>query len=516
MPRTILIDANVIDEINRGNDKAANALLGMIRNGDKVYISQQAYNELIVNSLPRQATANRIVLERLNINLAPAGPMATRVDVYSQNQTRTGSVLSEPDSLVAAQARANGAELWSFDGPYRTNAAVTNRLGVQVAPECRLSLAETGSGLPPQADYRVGHRLLGLPPVEINISGQVVRRGPPGSPPGAPGTPPAAFGGGGGGTPASGRGGTSASNRGGTTAVVGVADNRLPQVGGPSPRGTAIGGGIQLAFQGINFVLNLINDSIQEQRVREALAQIEPSINRERAANRSLGVLLIFYFHQTEAPPESLIRPGAVFSHLENATGRSLDEARSNWARQPALRPGTGPNRRTSTQEIWIPPVQPVGVAALRTPFPPSAVGTFASGAASKLQDVEWGGVTGFDDEGETTLQLRAGSTPPEFVILRPPAVIHWFNGTARYNTDIPLVTRTTSDGSDLTVVDLDPWMPGNVSAAMVFAADDATDHLFVQGPPNHDNLNQLRGYVNIGKLRWVRPEYICILRRLQ
>jgi hypothetical protein len=318
--------------------------------------------------------------------------------------------------------------------------------------------------------------------------------------------------GGGGGSAGGGR--PAASGLGGTTAIVGVADNRLPQVGGPSERGTAIIGGIQLAFQGANFVLNMINDEIQRQRVREALAQIEPSINRERATNPSLGVLLIFFYHQVEAPSESLMRPGAVFSHVESATGRSRDEAQRNWQRQPALRPGAGQNERITTQEIWIPPAQPVGVAALRTPFPPCAIGTFASGMA-RLQDVEWGGVTGFDDEGETTLRLVAGSTPAEFVILRPVATIHWFNGSARFTTDIPLVIRTTADGSDLTVVDLDPWVPGKVSAAMVFPADDSTDQLFSQAPPTRDNLNQLRGYLNFAKVRWVRPENIRIVRRL-
>jgi hypothetical protein len=77
------------------------------------------------------------------------------------------------------------------------------------------------------------------------------------------------------------------------------------------------------------------------------------------------------------------------------------------------------------------------------------------------------------------------------------------------------LVIRTTADGSDVTVVDLDPWMPGKVSAAMVFPAADATDQLFAQAPRTRDNLNQLRGYLNFGKVRWVRPENIRILRRL-
>jgi predicted nucleic acid-binding protein len=500
MGRTILLDGNVIDEINRGNSQAANALLNMVRNGDRLYISQQAYQEIIVNALPRQATANRIVLERLNITLAPPGPMATRVDLYSQNQTRTGTILSQPDSLVAAQARAIGAELWSFDRAFRGQAGTTTTLQVQIAPESRLSLASTGTP-PPAADYRVGHRLLGLPPTEITVSGRIITRGPSGSPPGTSGAPPANV------NSVPNTGGSTNSGRGGTTASVGVADNRLPQVGGPSARGTAIVGGIQLAFQGVNFVLNAINDEIQARRVREALAQIEPSINRQRLSNPSQGVLLVFYFTQVSAPPESLIVPGAVFSHIESSLGASRDEARDNLARQPAIRRGTGPNERSFTQETWIPPVQPAGVATLRTPFPPQAIGTFAT---ARLQDVEWGGVTGFDDEGETTLNV-SGSI--ELLILRPPSVIHWFNGTIRMETSIPLVARVTADGSTITAVDLDPWMPGDVSAVPVFPINDAADRVLSQGRATHDNLNQLRVFVNFQKVRWVRPGNLRILR---
>jgi hypothetical protein len=144
------------------------------------------------------------------------------------------------------------------------------------------------------------------------------------------------------------------------------------------------------------------------------------------------------------------------------------------------------------------------------------AIGTFASGTASKLQNVSWGGVTGFDDEREVTLRLAPGSSPAEFVILRPPAIINWANGRMAMSTDIPLITRLTADGSDLTVVDLDPWIPFcTAAAAMVFPANDATDWLFNQAPATHDNLNQLGRYTNIGKMRWVRPENIRVSRRL-
>lgn len=47
MARTLVIDANVVDQINRGNTDAANALKRMIDGGDTVYVSSQAYKELV-------------------------------------------------------------------------------------------------------------------------------------------------------------------------------------------------------------------------------------------------------------------------------------------------------------------------------------------------------------------------------------------------------------------------------------------------------------------------------------
>ncbi|MEP7076048.1 MAG: hypothetical protein ABI878_09565 [Acidobacteriota bacterium] len=496
MADPILLDGNVIDEINRGNAQAANALVNMSRNGRTIYITQQAYNEIIVNALPRQATANRIVLEKFNINIAPGGAMATRVEVYTQNQTRTGTVLSLPDSLVAAQAKALNAEIWSFDGPFRTNAAVTNKLGVKVAPECQLSMAAVaGAPNPPAADYRVGHRLLGLPPVTISAGGAINR------PPGAAGSPSGSSGAAGGG-----------STGGNTKAVVGVADNSLPFVGGPAPRGTAIVGGIQMAFQGVNFALNLINDYIQGQRVKEALAQIEPSVNNDRATNPNFGVLIIIYFTQWEpATPDSLIQPGPAFSHIETATGLSRDEATQKWQTAPALRSGLARTQKEITQEVWIPPIIPAGPSALKTPFPVHSIATFAPAGVATFQGVVWGGVTGFDDETLRTVKLDPGFSP-SFVVLWPRKVLRWYNGGYQVTTDIPLLTQKSSDGTDLTTVDLDPYLWGSASAVPAFPADEATDKLFARVPKTHDNLNLLGVYPNFGKVRWIPPINVKVI----
>ena len=129
MGRTLVLDGNVVDQINRGNVDAANALKKMGGSGDSVYISQQAYNELVTQpAIPRTAAANKEFLKDAKIQIAPAGTLAARGGLYADNQTNTGSVLSEADALVAAQAKAINAEIWSFDRAYRNNANAVRNL----------------------------------------------------------------------------------------------------------------------------------------------------------------------------------------------------------------------------------------------------------------------------------------------------------------------------------------------------------------------------------------------------
>jgi len=84
-----------------------------------------------------------------------------------------------------------------------------------------------------------------------------------------------------------------------------------------------------------------------------------------------------------------------------------------------------------------------------------------------------------------------------------------------RYAADQRTAYVANIGAHHLSVVDLDPWNVGKVAAAMVFPADDSTDALFAQGPPTRDNLNLLRGYTNMKKLRWVRPDNIRVSRLL-
>jgi hypothetical protein len=61
--------------------------------------------------------------------------------------------------------------------------------------------------------------------------------------------------------------------------------------------------------------------------------------------------------------------------------------------------------------------------------------------------------------------------------------------------------------------VNLDPSLPFcDVTAAMVFPADDATNELFESARPTKDRLGQLAHYINVRMMRWVRPENLRVI----
>jgi hypothetical protein len=174
--RVVYIDANVVDQINRGNEGAANGLRQMRASGVDVRIAPFQYNELVTRpDIPRTATANRLLLQDTNIGQGAAPTMAQRVDINLAGQTAAGqSILSPGDQQLIASARAANAEVWSFDRAIRNDPQnIQNTFGIRVAPESQLPLAQG------RADYRVGRQLLGLEPVQISLMGEVTRGAPP-------------------------------------------------------------------------------------------------------------------------------------------------------------------------------------------------------------------------------------------------------------------------------------------------------------------------------------------------
>jgi hypothetical protein len=170
MPRVVVLDYNVVQQLNRGSTKAATALKRLIESGAWVYMSHHAYQEATSQpgkavggtgpDLPRTAVANERLIGDLSIRIT-----SERFDQMVIDRNDAGKTLSDTDALVVAQAKQLQAdlgqrvELWSFDKALRNNAgAIETTFGVKVAPESQNAYETTGE----RSDYRVARRLMGL------------------------------------------------------------------------------------------------------------------------------------------------------------------------------------------------------------------------------------------------------------------------------------------------------------------------------------------------------------------
>ena len=131
--RVVLIDGNVLDQINRGNERVASTLRNLLQSGDEVYISHQAFAEMASEHgaphhhelrrtpdgqirepnvpPPRNTRANREMLRELGIRVAPpTGTTTTRGGVLANVETRMSGNISVSDRAHLAEARDLGAE----------------------------------------------------------------------------------------------------------------------------------------------------------------------------------------------------------------------------------------------------------------------------------------------------------------------------------------------------------------------------------------------------------------------
>lgn len=500
MSEAILIDANVITHLNHGSQKAADALRKLMDSGAIIYISPQAYNELtsqpgkmvggIGPDLPRTATANKMLIQDLGIKIAPAPP-ATSI-IYTRHNK--APVLSKSDLETAAAAFEINAKVWSFDRAFRENPAnVEKSLGIQVAPES--SLAYDADALKQTRDYRTARKLTGLATdFEISVGGRI-QKIPPKKPPSKKGSGGGL--GGGGGIPA------------GTP----------PDLNTPGARGQKVSDGIELGLKGVNFIIQKINDKIQADRMKESWARIQPEIERRLADDPSTGVLIIVQFGQREkqgAEHESPLEHTSRFLGIDTEYGQTESEAWAAWTQRPRVSDGS---LKITYQRTFIQPRQGVDIRKIQTPFPAYGLGTFLPGRAS-LMKVRWKGKFGFDEEGDVKLEVPKGQTA-RFLLLSAPAKISFLNGAISHTTTIPRVWTDAAmaefDYSEsVWVVDMDRGLfnVGNDMAAMVFPADNATARLFEGVGRTADNLGQLKRFVNIDTMRWVRPENIHVLRK--
>lgn len=80
---------------------------------------------------------------------------------------------------------------------------------------------------------------------------------------------------------------------------------------------------------------------------------------------------------------------------------------------------------------------------------------------------------------------------------------------------DVPRVSRQTANGNWIDVVDLDTAVPfAHACAAMVFPTTHATELFFDLTWQTQDG-GLLRSYTNFSMIRWIRPQYLHLLRFL-
>jgi len=502
MPEVIILDTNVLKNIAEGNQRAAEALTRYIKKGDTVYIARAAYNELIDGAQSDQMRQQyRDLVKHLRVQIAPEGRMADRVDFYSRNiehqpkKNEPGQIdeyggKKNPDrpgdAFVAAQAKAIGAKLWTLDQKTFKRAA---NLGVATVPECSLPSAAG------KEDVDRARQLLGLNPNPIDVKGNPIAVRASAASAKQPGN-----------------GGTRARG----TPMVGVADKAIPQAASPiSPRGAAKVEGMKLIFQGVNFVLNMINDHIQKKKVDAALKAIERPVAEAQKNSASAGIILLFYYTQVEAPSESLIKPGAVFHYVIWGQGVTRDEAIQDAFKQPSITPGAGPNERKFAQELWLPPLEKSELNLARLPFPAVARARFHLGnsAEAKFQLVDFNVIGGFDDIHEKSIKLP-NARNAEFVILRPPSEVFWYTKNGRQTLRVPLKTLPTANKNEIAVVDLDPYSPFHAAAAMCFPVDDWAQTVF--SVIRSTDGSRILTYTNFGMIRWIRAENIHLLNWIE
>jgi hypothetical protein len=315
MARTIVLDSDVIEQIGRGNQGAANSLKAMISNGDTIYVTQQSYKEMVVDpAIPRTGAAKREFLRGMNIQMAPAGDQAARQQVLANNIRDGGAVLQPGEASVAANARAINAEVWSFDRAFRNNAnGVTTTLGVQVAPECRLPMATAPE------DYRVARQLAGLPPLEIDLNGTI--------------------------RPIAGRGASPTGNPFASTTHEGF-----------DPEGTnlKVMGGIMA----LGAIVGWLDDYFIDEGMKKDIAEWEPYIRSRQPLDPATGFLLVAIIKRWQ--PRDAAYATRSYVGLDKIEAENLDTA-LYLARKNIL-PGLSPPTDTVSYEyrqMWIPPLAP-------------------------------------------------------------------------------------------------------------------------------------------------------------
>jgi hypothetical protein len=266
-----------------------------------------------------------------------------------------------------------------------------------------------------------------------------------------------------------------------------------------------------------DFLIEHFIDPEQKKRAEDDLKLYKEWIDQHRLEVPTEGVLIRFYYIQEGSPAGegvSVVKAPKIYNYLEIMFGVNQDETERK-PKPDAISQAGSKFASYPHVDQRIPPLIAPTIADIRTPLKKQALGTFAPGRA-KLQQVICDSFWGFDDQPTIFNITVPDDLDIQFVVLEMPAEIRWFAGPyAKEPVRIvpPIVVRNAYSGGSLRVVDLDPYLWGNVSAAPVFPANDDTAAVFATYPQTIDRDFVLRmKYPNFDKVRWVRPENIALL----
>jgi hypothetical protein len=524
MVRIIQIDKTVIDQINAGNAQLAKVIRNLPPRS-AIWITHEIYAQLNEAEM-RMVDDLGIVHPNTDehyVNVYRIRGNATLRHTQAMDPGAFEGVTPEYEATVAT-AEAHRAELMTFDkklsDTYRRVSGVSG--ATKIAPEMsRISAVST------PRNYNTGRQVLGLKQLNITPSGAVlptpqrmtvkvdnktigtydpnsgniIRSDGPRTPGGARTTR-------------------------NITAQVGEKIEPVVEHG-PSASGDAKFQGATLAFQGANFVLQKINSAIEARRFENAWSKLQPEVQRRLDDDPQLGAMLFVYYKKGQGDAESAIDPVTVFESIQVGYGLNPDDALREYESRPRMTATT-----EAGDQIWLKPKAPMDIKRLKLPFGTTVAGlaTFVPGK-EKLVNVKFAGVSGFDDKlsSRATLDVPVGMMP-RFYYLWPPDEISYYDGGRTRTVE---VGWTTSDDSDWSVADIDfmrqfrkeipvvkldswanpsTWIGDGALAAMVWPADNRTANLFQSARATQDNNNLLVGQ-GIGPMRWVRPEFVRVLK---
>jgi hypothetical protein len=537
MPRSIVIDKTVIEQLNRDNKDLAN-----------FFNSLHSVNLVIINSPHLRMTAETYA--KLNeaeqqlckdMGVKPEYSDRNSIDSFRHRTDNNARFVEQwdPDAFknIAPEHEATialafgSAELLTFDPKLAESyGRITARLQNKLVPELK-NISVSNKPI----EYHAARQNLGLRALNITPAGTVLP---------TPGYTRVKTGGKTVGWVTPDREGFMVAEggprtRGGartTKTITAVVGDHEP-VQAPKEFGPAIGGdaamnvGATVVLQGINYGLSKINGPIQQRRFDEVWNRRRPYVEQRLNEDPQLGAMVYVYYSTYQAGEASAIDGGLAFQDVQVAYGFTPDDAQRAYDLGSHVVAG---GQIQIGDQIWHKPKAPLDVRRLRLPYGTTVAGlaTFVPGKEKLVRvrfRTSWGG--GFDDRlhSRETLDVPKGMTP-RFFYLWPPEKINYRFGNGVSTQDIDWAISDDADESaaeiDVTrklnkgipVVKLDShinpstWFSEGATAAMIWPADNATANLFQTTAATLDNNNYLGG-LGYRLVRWVRPEFVRVLK---